>query len=129
MSTSFWSFIYVGIGGMAGALMRYSTSLGLQKYSLFFPFGTLLSNWAGCFIIGIIAQLAENTEILSPEARLLLATGFCGGFTTLSSMIFEMAQFARDGEVFYGSLYFLATFLGAFLSFYAGMLIIRLLFK
>ena len=129
MSTSFWSFIYVGIGGMAGALMRYSTSLGLQKYSLIFPYGTLLSNWAGCFIIGILAQLTENTEILSPEARLLLATGFCGGFTTLSSLIFELAQFARDGEVFYGSLYFLATFLGAFLSFYAGMVLIRLLFK
>jgi len=129
MSTSFWSFIYVGIGGMAGALLRYSTSLGLQKYSLIFPFGTLLSNWAGCFIIGLLAQLAENTEILSPEARLLLATGFCGGFTTLSSMIFELAQFARDGEVFYGTLYFLATFLGAFLSFYAGIVLIRLLFK
>lgn len=119
-------FVYVGVGGLAGAVLRYLTSLGLQKYSFIFPYGTLLSNLAGCFIIGVIAQLAENTEILSPEARLLLATGFCGGFTTLSSMMFELTQFLRDGELFYGSVYFLATFMGGFLCFLGGVLAVKL---
>jgi CrcB protein len=129
MVSNWLPFVYVGVGGFAGAMLRYSVSLGLQQYSIVLPYGTLLANFIGCFVIGVIAQIAENTEILSPETRLFLATGFCGGLTTLSSMIFEFAQLLREGELFYGSVYFLATFSGAFLSFYMGILVIRMIFK
>lgn len=121
--------IYVGVGGALGAVLRYLTSLGLQSYSLVFPYGTLLANLTGCFIIGVIAQLAEATELLSPEARLFLATGFCGGLTTLSSMIFEWTRLLRDGEYFFALLYFSATFIGAFLCFYMGVLAVKLIFR
>jgi CrcB protein len=129
MVSSWLPFLYVGVGGFTGATLRYSISLGLQKYSIVLPYGTLLANFIGCFAIGIIVQIAENTEILSPEARLFLATGFCGGLTTLSSMIFELAQLLREGELFYGFVYFLVTFCGGFLSFYMGILVIRMIFK
>jgi CrcB protein len=95
MVSNWLPFFYVGVGGFAGAILRYSISLGLQQYSIVLPYGTLLANFLGCLVIGTIVQIAETTDILSPEARLFLATGFCGGLTTLSSMIFEFAQLLR----------------------------------
>lgn len=115
--------VYVGLGGLLGAILRYLMTLAGLKISLVFPYGTLASNLLGCFFIGAIAQLAADTDLLSSEARLFLATGLCGGFTTLSSMIYELAQLLKDNEVFFASIYFAATFFGALLSFYLGSLL------
>ncbi len=122
-------FFYVGLGGLLGAILRYLTTLAGLKVSLVFPYGTLASNLVGCFAIGVIAQLAADTDLLSSEARLFLATGICGGFTTLSSMIYELAQLLKDDEVFFASVYFAATLGGALLSFYLGSLLISGFFK
>ncbi|HRU02099.1 MAG TPA: CrcB family protein, partial [Victivallales bacterium] len=97
---SFLIPIAIGLAGFVGTLFRYGLSLAYQKYSLTLPIGTLFANIAGCFIIGFISAIAEQGEILSPEMRIILATGFCGGFTTMSSMIYETTQFLRDGELF-----------------------------
>jgi CrcB protein len=86
------------------------------------PYGTLLSNLAGCLVIGLIAGLGR-TELLSTELRLLLATGFCGGFTTMSSFVYELGQFVQDKEYFFASSYFAATLAGAGLAFALGLLI------
>lgn len=123
------AYLLVGLGGFLGALLRYILSLSFQNVSIIFPFGTLSANLAGCFIIGIIVQLTALTEILSAEARLFLATGFCGGFTTLSSFIFELSELLEDSEYFYASLYFSATLGGAFVGFYFGTTLLRLLLK
>ncbi|MDX1488202.1 MAG: CrcB family protein, partial [Acidiferrobacterales bacterium] len=88
----FTPLLYVGLGGLLGAILRYLTTLGGLKFSLVFPYGTLASNVVGCFLIGMIAKLATDTDLLSSEARLFLATGLCGGFTTLSSMMYELAE-------------------------------------
>lgn len=117
-------FVYVGVGGLLGAILRYATTLAGLKVSLVFPYGTLASNLIGCFVIGVIAQLAADTDILSSEARLFLATGICGGFTTLSSMIYELAQLLKDNEMFFASVYLAATLFGALLSFYLGSLLV-----
>lgn len=123
------ALLYVAMGGGIGSLLRYLCSLGLQGFSLSFPYGTLLANLAGCFLIGGVTQLAAGTEVLSPASRLFLATGVCGGFTTLSSFIFELTQLLRDGEAFIGALYFGVTLIGAILSFYAGVLLLSLVVR
>ena len=128
MST-FLPFLLVGIGGCLGALLRYTVSLAFQNVAVILPFGTLISNLTGCFVIGLIVQLAALSEAVSVEARLLLATGFCGGLTTLSSLIYELSQLLQDSEYFYASLYFIATFMGAFFSFYLGGALVRIWFK
>ena len=98
---------------MLGGVSRYGMSLATQNYvALSIPFGTLISNIAGCLLIGLIAGIGATTQILSTEMRLLLATGFCGGFTTMSSFVYELGQFIQDKEYFYASSYFLATMLG-----------------
>jgi fluoride exporter len=120
---------YVGMGGLFGAVFRFLTTLATQNVSMTFPYGTLISNIIGCFIIGVVATLAMGTTLLSTEARLFLATGVCGGYTTLSSLVYELAQFVEDGELMHASVYFAATFVGAVIAFYLGTLLITLLLR
>jgi fluoride exporter len=124
----FLPFLLVGVGGFAGSILRYLMTLLFRNYHTM-PFGTLVSNVAGCFFIGIITGLSIDAPILSAEARLFLATGMCGGFTTLSSFIFELGQFAREGEYLIGSMYFTGTIGGAGLAFLLGTLLPKILIK
>jgi CrcB protein len=113
----------VGLGSMAGGVSRYGLTLLTQNVSAFsLPYGTLISNLAGCLVIGLIAGFGR-TELLTTELRLLLATGFCGGFTTMSSFIYELGQFVQGREYFFASTYFAATLIGAALAFALGLLI------
>ena len=115
-------FVYVGLGSMLGGVSRYGMTLATQNFAaMSMPVGTLVSNVAGCLLIGLIAGIGASTQILSTEARLLLATGFCGGFTTMSSFIYELGQFIQDKEYFYASFYFAATMAGAALAFLLGL--------
>ena len=121
--------VYVGLGGLLGAVFRYLTTLATQGLSMSFPYGTLISNLLGCFVIGIVATLAMGSTLLSTEARLFLATGVCGGYTTLSSLVYELARFMEDGEFLHASVYFAATFAGAVIAFYLGTMLMALLLR
>jgi CrcB protein len=124
------SLLLVGLGSMLGGVSRYGMTLLTQNVSAFsLPYGTLLSNLAGCLLIGVIAGLGGKSEVLSTEMRLLLATGFCGGFTTMSSFIYELGQFAQDKEYFFASTYFVATLAGAGLAFALGLLLSAFLLR
>lgn len=110
----------VGLGGFLGSVSRYGLSHYVDAHMLSsFPYGTMLVNIAGCFIIGIIYALSTDGGV-TPEARLLLATGFCGGFTTFSSFSYESITLLQDGQFLYAFAYsglslligFAATFLG-----------------
>jgi CrcB protein len=129
MAKMLMPLLYVGLGGLLGAILRYLTSLATQGISLTFPYGTLISNLLGCFVIGMVATLAVGSTLLSSEARLFLATGVCGGYTTLSSLIFELSRFVDDGEFMNASIYFAATFAGAVVAFYLGTVLITLLLR
>lgn len=130
MLRAFIPFIFVGVGSMAGGMSRYGLTLVTQNISAFtIPFGTLISNLAGCLLIGLIAGIGGKTELMSTEMRLLLATGFCGGFTTMSSFIYELGQYVQDKEYFFASSYFVATLAGAGLAFVMGLLISEFLLR
>jgi CrcB protein len=121
---AFVPFIYVGLGSMLGGVSRYAMTLVTQNYAfLSIPFGTLISNIAGCLLIGLVAGIGASSQLLSTEMRLLLATGFCGGFTTMSSFVYELGQFIQDKEYFYASSYFVITMAGAGLAFLLGLLL------
>ncbi len=129
MFNGLWPYLWVGLGGLCGSLCRYGLTLLTQGHSVAMPLGTLGSNIAGCFIIGVVAQITTGTELISPAARLFLATGFCGGFTTLSSLIYELAQMMKVGEWWYGFLYLNATFIGAIAAYVAGTMIVKTVLK
>jgi CrcB protein len=122
-------FLVVGCGGFVGSVLRYSLSLLDQRYSATFPQGTLWSNLGGCLILGAVSALAAKTGALSPTLRLLLATGLCGGFTTMSTFTYELFKFLEDAEYLYALGYFLLTFLGCMASFCLGYFMVTFMTK
>ena len=129
MSNPVTAAALVGAGGFAGSIARYGLSVFCQRWSVNWPAGTMAANLLGCFFVGVIMAISDRTEALSPATRLLLATGFCGGFTTMSSMIYEVAQMLRSGEYFHASLYLGATLVGCMLAFMIGSAGVRVLIK
>lgn len=119
--------LLVGAGGLAGSVARYGLSLAAQRYALDWPAGTLAANALGCFAIGILAEAAARGSGSSPEMRLLLATGFYGGFTTLSTLVYETAQMLKSGDPFHASFYFTGTLAASAAAFLAGLFLIKLL--
>ncbi len=124
MSSFLTSVLLVGLGGALGASCRYLAAMLGQSFSVSFPYGTLAANLLGCFIIGFLMQLVLSFNWPPPPGRLFLATGFCGGFTTLSSFVYELHAFMQDKEYFYASLYFGGTLVGGVLCFYLGVLLV-----
>lgn len=122
------NLILVGVGSCVGGISRYLTQLFVQKqFPSSIPLGTLSVNIIGCFIIGLIYALADKGNILSPAIRLLLATGFCGGFTTFSSFAYENVSLMQDGEFFYTGQYIVLSIIIGFSSVYLGIYLIKLI--
>jgi len=120
------NFILIGAGSSIGGICRYLTQQFVQKnYPSSIPLGTLSVNIIGCFIIGLIYALSDRGNILSPTMRLLLATGFCGGYTTFSSFAYENIKLLQDGEFFYTGLYILLSVVVGFAAVYLGILFIK----
>ena len=120
----------IGIGGFIGSVCRY---FGQQFVQLHFPsslpLGTMMVNITGCFIIGIVYALSGRNDLLSPDLRIFLATGFCGGFTTFSSFAYENVSMVLDGEFFYTSIYLLISVVIGFGAVHAGILLIKFISK
>jgi CrcB protein len=81
------NLLLIGLGGFIGAILRYGISDIVQGWSRgnAFPIGTLAVNILGCFVIGLLTQLAEAHGLFSPQTRSLLFIGFLGAFTTFST--------------------------------------------
>jgi CrcB protein len=118
------NILLVLVGSAAGGSVRYITSLMIQsKNTTQFPLGTFLINLIGCFIIGMIYAIASRNASTGSDIKLLLATGFCGGFTTFSAFAFENLELFKSGQYLTALLYIilsvvlgiLAVILGAYL--------------
>lgn len=90
--------IYVFLGGGVGAVLRYLISEGWKMChpATLFPWPTLVANVLGCLLIGLFYSHSQ-TWGLSPQVRLLLTTGLCGGFTTFSTFSYESLGLLRSG--------------------------------
>lgn len=115
---SFANFLWVGLGGGIGAVLRFVfSSIGKETA---FPYQTMLINITGSFFIGLILALTEKSGFISDPVKLFLVTGICGGFTTFSAFSFENMQLMRSGNFLTAGLYILisvaccitATFIG-----------------
>jgi len=122
------SVLIVGLGGGAGSILRYLCQKWVyQFYPHPFPWGTLLVNVTGCFLIGVFYSLSEKSALFTPEWRLLLTTGFCGGFTTFSAFAFENLNLLRTGDTTYFFLYIVASVVLGIAAVLAGTTIFKLL--
>jgi len=122
------NLLLVGLGGGIGSIARYLCQKWFsENYPHPFPWGTFLVNLCGCFLIGVFYEAAEKTSVLSPQARLLLITGFCGGFTTFSTFAFENMNLLRIGDNFYFALYAVGSVVLGIAAVYVGSVLIKLL--
>ncbi|UZH56846.1 fluoride efflux transporter CrcB [Salinimicrobium tongyeongense] len=96
--------LLVFLGGGAGSALRFLISKNLNTLSSI-PLGTLLVNFFGSLLIGFIIGLGMKQETISPNTTLLLATGFCGGFTTFSAFSFENQALLKAGDYFNFGIY------------------------
>ena len=118
--------LLVGIGSFIGGVCRYYSQQIITRFLPSpLPYGTLAVNITGCFLIGIIYGLSERGNMLSPEWRLFLATGFCGGFTTFSTFSYESMNLVHDREFLYLALYVGLSVMLGFAATYLGSLIIK----
>jgi CrcB protein len=93
-------FILLVVGGAIGTVSRYLLAgIVYRGFGTQFPYGTMAVNLSGCFIIGFLAALVEKKFLLGPNMRVFLMIGFCGAFTTFSTLIFETDNLIKDGEI------------------------------
>ena len=91
--------LLVGVGGLFGSVARYWVAGVVQRLDgSTFPVGTLSVNVLGSFILGLLMALSLDRGLINANTRLLLATGFCGGFTTMSTFSYETVALLRDGS-------------------------------
>lgn len=114
------TWLSLAAGSLAGGLARYFMAGGVYRaLGTAFPYGTFLVNMSGCFLIGLFDCLAAERFALSPAARLLLMTGFCGAFTTFSTLILETSNLMRGGD-------FLRALINVAGSLLGGLILLRL---
>jgi len=98
-------YLYVSLGAALGGAARYWLSNFVYRVlPATFPYGTLLVNVLGSFLLGLLVFFIFERSTLSSEWRMLLTVGFCGGFTTFSTFSLETVNLLRNTE------YLMATF-------------------
>ncbi|MCE2612754.1 fluoride efflux transporter CrcB [Flavobacteriaceae bacterium D16] len=117
----------VFLGGGIGSCLRYLISKSLNPLFSNFFLGTFLVNVIGCLLIGIILGYAIKGALLSQNHVLLLATGFCGGFTTFSAFAYENHNLLKAGDYLNISLYTLGSIILGVLAVFLGLWISKLL--
>ncbi|HSH20003.1 MAG TPA: fluoride efflux transporter CrcB [Draconibacterium sp.] len=120
------NLLIVGTGGFIGSALRYLVQYFVEKGAeSTFPWGTLIANIVGSFIIGVVFALAEKGNLMSSEWRIFLTVGICGGFTTFSAFAYNNLIMLRENSFMQlflnvgGSLFF-----GIF-AVYLGIVLVR----
>ena len=114
--------LIVGFGGFLGTIARWLLGGFIlhRAPNLKFPLGTFTINILGCLLIGLLAGFAERRGSFSPELRLFLFTGICGGFTTFSAFAHENVFLLRRGEMATSLLYITGSVIAGLLAVWIG---------
>jgi fluoride exporter len=112
--------ILVGIGGFIGAILRYALSSVIQSDNSVIPIGTLLVNFLGTLLLGMVVYSAELVSFITPEIRIFLTIGVLGAFTTMSTFGHEAFTLFEDGKTIPLMVYVVATVLLVFLGIFVA---------
>ena len=122
----FRTILIAGTGGFIGTVLRFLVSRYFQEntFSLF-PWGTFTVNIAGSLLIGIFYGMSERGNLLSPDIRIFLTVGICGGFTTFSSLSNDAFILLQEKDWLKLSLYASLSFFLGLLAVYLGRTLIK----
>ncbi|MFZ5939681.1 MAG: fluoride efflux transporter CrcB [Bacteroidota bacterium] len=120
------SLFIAGLGGFIGTVLRFWVSRFIQvSFDTVFPWGTFLVNILGSLLIGIFFGLSERGNIMSPEWRIFLTVGICGGFTTFSSFSYDALLLIQSREILRVVLYASLSFFLGLVAVFTGRLMIK----
>ena len=118
--------IIVFAGGGAGSVVRYALGMGVNRLLASpFPYGTLVVNIIACLVLGAVVAMADDRQLLNAPTRLLLAVGFCGGFSTFSTYSLETLQLLQRGQYASAMLYVIGSVMLCLGATFAGMWFFR----
>lgn len=121
------NLLLVALGGAVGSGLRYLTSQFVSgRFSESqFPYGTLTVNILGCFLIGVAYAMASRFDWFTPQLRLFVATGICGGYTTFSAFAYENFNLLESGNQLTAFIYIVASFAICLLATGVGVWVVR----
>jgi CrcB protein len=119
------TFLLISAGAIAGANLRYVIGQSVARFAPGLPYGTLLINISGSFLLGFFMIWTTERVLADPRWRLLIAVGFCGGYTTFSSYAYETLALFEQGHWALSALNIAATNILCLIAALAGAMLAR----
>lgn len=120
------NILLVALGAGIGGGFRYWVSdLSYKIFPIYFPYGTLVVNVLGSFLLGILIFGFGEKDLMNPSLKLLLGVGFCGGFTTFSTFSFETINLLRDTQFYLAGMNIILNLFLGLLGIYLAYIITR----
>ena len=121
-------YLWIGLGGFLGANVRYMLTIWVAaKWGSTFPYGTLVINLSGSFLLCLLVEVFSTYLTFPPSLRLALTVGFLGAYTTFSTFSYEWLRLLQEGAVWPCLIYTLGSVLGGGVAGVAGFSLGRLL--
>ncbi len=118
--------LFVAGGGAMGAISRYLVFVAAANlFGSSYPFGTLIVNVVGSFLLGVVAEGAAIAWTIPPQAQLFIVVGFLGAFTTFSTFSLNVAVLYERGEILVAALYIMASVILSVGGLFAGLFVVR----
>ncbi|KUO63744.1 hypothetical protein APF79_00620 [bacterium BRH_c32] len=109
-----YNYLLIAVGAALGGVFRFWISGSVHRFlPANFPYGTLTVNVLGSFALGFVIFFLDAKKVITPELKILLTIGFCGGFTTFSAFAFETVNLLKETELLFA---FLNIFLNIILT-------------
>ena len=120
------TILYIAIGGAIGSVLRYLTTLLVNKYwANHFPLATFITNVLGCFLIGLFIGILEKNNLATSNFKWFLVTGFCGGYTTFSAFGMENITLFQNNNSFLAFIYIGLSVILGLLAVWFGLFVTK----
>ncbi|HEY3111037.1 MAG TPA: fluoride efflux transporter CrcB [Chloroflexota bacterium] len=122
------TILFISLGAVVGANARYAVAVvAAERFGPTFPYGTFAINVSGSFLVALFLTYLSDRLVADPAWRLVLATGFCGSYTTFSTYTVESVTLLRQGSYALAALYVLGSAAVGLLAIIAGTVAARLI--